>query len=68
MSNPHDPILSAFLALSPEERVKLADHLHEKLLSAGDAEIDPAEVENRIEALRCGDEERLREVRSVVRT
>jgi hypothetical protein len=67
MSEPNDPILHAVLALSPEERVKLADHLREKLLVAHDAEIDLADVEYRIDALRCGDEQRLRQVRSRVR-
>jgi hypothetical protein len=67
MPNLNDPVLSAVLALSPEERVKLADHLLEKLQSAHAFEIDPDEVENRIEALRSGDPERLQELQSAVR-
>jgi hypothetical protein len=67
MSESNDPLLAAVLALSPEERVKLADHLLERLQSAAGAEIDPADVEDRIDALRSGDEVRLREVRSLVR-
>jgi hypothetical protein len=66
MSDAFDPVLSAVLALSPEERVQLADHLLEKLQSGG-AEIDPAELVDRIEVLRSGDPERLQELREVVR-
>jgi hypothetical protein len=63
MSEMNDPILYAVLQLSPEERIKLADHLLEKLQAVG-AEIDPAEVEDRIEAIRSGDPERLHELQA----
>jgi hypothetical protein len=62
-----DPVLSAVLKLSPEERVKLADYLLERLQSAHAVEIDSGEVEDRIEALRSGDTERLHELQSAVR-
>ena len=55
MSGDHDPVVEAALSLSPDERAKLADRLLESLQAEHGADLDPDEVEHRIDALRRGD-------------
>ena len=58
---PQDPVLEAAFSLPDEERARLADYLLAHLPSSADSEIDPTEVEYRIEALRRGDSDLLSE-------
>ncbi len=62
MSTHDDPILTAVLSLSSEERSKLADQLLSRLRIAPDGDVDPADAETRIEALRRGDSNLLADI------
>jgi hypothetical protein len=55
MSDDYDPVVEAALSLTPEERARLADRLLESLQAEHGAELDPDEIEDRIDALRRGD-------------